>query len=528
MLPLGASAVMLGFGFVIAFDTAPVDFRAAPWIVPVAQALVAIPFVVRIVAPTLARDRPATARGGRAARGLARARPQREIDVPIAGRAFAVAAGFAFAISLGEFGATVFLARPESPTLPVAIFRFLGRPGELNAGQAYALAVVLMVVVAASVFLVGATPRAPRGVVLMLRVEDVSVRFDDRGGACGRQPRGRRRGRSSPCSGRAARGRARSCASSPASSGRTRGASCSADAISRPCRRIAAGSGSCSRITRSSSIETSSGTSRSGSACAATRRRRSRRASSELLELVGLAGLERRSVATLSGGEQQRVALARALAPAPRVLLLDEPLGSLDRRLRDRLLDDLAELFDALSVTALYVTHDQAEAFALGDRVAVMRAGRIVQEGTPDELWARPADEDVARFLGLANVRDGTVIRPEAVTVSPTAGDGGNAVVSSAVRQGPLVRLTVELDRGETLVAAVADVEHARPGERVSVEVDERGIVRLSHAGSNDDSRASRAGTHSARSTFPTRAEFAVMLAVGGGPGCPIQRPQIE
>jgi thiamine transport system permease protein len=153
MLPLGASAVMLGFGFVIAFDTAPVDFRAEPWIVPVAQALVAIPFVVRIVAPTLRAIEPRQ-REAAALLGASPGRVRREIDVPVAGRAFAVAAGFAFAISLGEFGATVFLARPESPTLPVAIFRFLGRPGELNAGQAYALAVVLMVVVAVSVFLV--------------------------------------------------------------------------------------------------------------------------------------------------------------------------------------------------------------------------------------------------------------------------------------------------------------------------------------------------------------------------------------
>jgi thiamine transport system ATP-binding protein len=197
----------------------------------------------------------------------------------------------------------------------------------------------------------------------------------------------------------------------------------------------------------------------------------------ELLDLVGLAGFEHRPVATLSGGEQQRVALARALAPAPRVLLLDEPLGSLDRRLRDRLLDDLAELFDALSVTALYVTHDQAEAFVLGDRVAVMRSGRVVQEGTPDELWARPADADTARFLGLANVRDGEVIRPEAVRV--VASEPGDGVVTSAVRQGPLVRLTVELDRGESVVAAVAAIEHPRPGERVKVEVDERGILHL-------------------------------------------------
>jgi thiamine transport system ATP-binding protein len=197
----------------------------------------------------------------------------------------------------------------------------------------------------------------------------------------------------------------------------------------------------------------------------------------ELLALVGLSGFERRSVATLSGGEQQRVALARALAPEPRVLLLDEPLGSLDRRLRDRLLSDLERMFEALEVTALYVTHDQAEAFALGDRVAVMRAGRVVQEGTPDELWGQPADEDVARFLGLENVRDGTVIRPEAVGV--TRAEDGDGVVTDAVRQGPLVRLTVELDSGETLVAAVAAPDHPQPGDRVSVAVDPAGVVML-------------------------------------------------
>jgi thiamine transport system ATP-binding protein len=200
----------------------------------------------------------------------------------------------------------------------------------------------------------------------------------------------------------------------------------------------------------------------------------------ELLGLVGLAGYEQRSVATLSGGEQQRVALARALAREPRVLLLDEPLGSLDRRLRDRLLEDLDRLFDELTVTALYVTHDQAEAFALGDRVAVMREGRVVQTGTPDALWAQPADEDVARFLGLANVRDGTVIRPEAVRVAGLADGGpGDGVIEAAVRHGPTVRLIVRLDDGRTLDAAVTSVDHPEPGDRVSVEIDPAGIVRL-------------------------------------------------
>jgi thiamine transport system ATP-binding protein len=205
-----------------------------------------------------------------------------------------------------------------------------------------------------------------------------------------------------------------------------------------------------------------------------------RRRGSEMLTLVGLEGFERRSVSTLSGGERQRVALARALAPGPRVLLLDEPLGSLDRRLRDRLLEDLGDLFERLAVTALYVTHDQAEAFALGDRVAVLRDGRIAQVGAPDELWAAPADEDVARFLGLRNVQDGAVVRPEAVVVTRALdGASGDGTVISAIRQGPVVRVRVRMDDGETLEAAVTAVDHPAAGERVTVEIDPAGIVRL-------------------------------------------------
>ena len=198
----------------------------------------------------------------------------------------------------------------------------------------------------------------------------------------------------------------------------------------------------------------------------------------ELLELVGLAGFERRSVGTLSGGEQQRVALARALAPEPRLLLLDEPLGSLDRRLRDRLLDDLARVFDELDLTALYVTHDQTEAFTLGDRVAVMREGQVVQVAAPDDLWARPLDTDVARFLGIANVDGDELVRPEAVTVR-SAAEGGNGTVEAAVRAGPSVRLRVRLDDGRRLEAVLSALEHPRTGERVDVAVDPKGIVRF-------------------------------------------------
>ena len=127
----------------------------------------------------------------------------------------------------------------------------------------------------------------------------------------------------------------------------------------------------------------------------------------ELLELVGLAGYERRAVTTLSGGEAQRVALARALAPAPRVLLLDEPLGSLDRHLRDRLIGELPAVLDATGTAAIHVTHDHDEAFALGDRVGVMHDGRLHQVDPPSEVWAAPRSLVVARILGHTNVIEG-------------------------------------------------------------------------------------------------------------------------
>ncbi|MCT4354130.1 ABC transporter ATP-binding protein [Streptomyces sp. Je 1-79] len=137
----------------------------------------------------------------------------------------------------------------------------------------------------------------------------------------------------------------------------------------------------------------------------------------ELLELVGLPGATGRAVASLSGGEQQRVALARALAPRPRLLMLDEPLGQLDRGLRERLVVELRGLFARLGTTVLAVTHDQGEAFALADRVVVMRDGRIAQSGTPLEVWQRPVSAFVARFLGFDNVVPGTVSGAAADTV---------------------------------------------------------------------------------------------------------------
>ncbi|WP_116214133.1 ABC transporter ATP-binding protein [Streptomyces olivoreticuli] len=148
-----------------------------------------------------------------------------------------------------------------------------------------------------------------------------------------------------------------------------------------------------------------------------TGRAEAERRVAELLDMVGLPGAQRRSVAALSGGEQQRVALARALAPRPRLLMLDEPLGQLDRSLRERLVVELRELFGRLGTTVLAVTHDQGEAFALADRVVVMRDGRIAQAGTSLEVWQRPASEFVARFLGFDNVVEATVSGERADTV---------------------------------------------------------------------------------------------------------------
>ncbi|MFL4907350.1 ABC transporter permease [Streptomyces sp. MMS24-I2-30] len=149
MLPLGVSAVTVGFGFLIALDKPPLDLRQSWILVPLAQALVGVPFVVRTMLPVL-RAVDGRLREAAAVLGASPWRVWREVDLPLVRRALLIAAGFAFAVSLGEFGATVFIARPDNPTLPVAVARLLGRPGDLNYGQAMALSTILMVVCAVS------------------------------------------------------------------------------------------------------------------------------------------------------------------------------------------------------------------------------------------------------------------------------------------------------------------------------------------------------------------------------------------
>ncbi len=142
----------------------------------------------------------------------------------------------------------------------------------------------------------------------------------------------------------------------------------------------------------------------------------------EVLELVGLADKSQQDVSFLSGGEQQRVALARSLAPSPRLLLLDEPLGSLDRALRERLMNELRTILKQIGLTAITVTHDQQEAFALADKIVVMEAGRALQMGSPEEVYRQPASPTVARFLGLANILAGKVVQVEPFLVQTAIG----------------------------------------------------------------------------------------------------------
>jgi thiamine transport system ATP-binding protein len=215
--------------------------------------------------------------------------------------------------------------------------------------------------------------------------------------------------------------------------------------------------------------------------CAATAAR-----VTELLDLVGLSGFADRLPTTLSGGERQRVALARALAASPRLLLLDEPLSALDAGLRQRLADDLRPILVESGTTAVMVTHDHEEAFAVADDLAVMRAGRIVQSGPIADVWRAPVDPETALFLGYARVLDGpaaeglveaaglprapaVAMRRSALTV---ADDGPLAGVVVGVRTTPgQLRLVVDTVLGELDAVASLDLRLV-PGDAVHLRVD--------------------------------------------------------
>ncbi len=215
----------------------------------------------------------------------------------------------------------------------------------------------------------------------------------------------------------------------------------------------------------------------------------------EMLDLVGLGDAGERAVATLSGGEQQRVALARALAVEPRLLMLDEPLGALDRAWRARLVDDIRSLLDRSALAALYVTHDHTEAFAIAQRVVVMRAGAVVQDARPADVWRRPADAWTAEFLGFGAATrvqsDHGVLdtpwgrlpapgdappgprdhgfRTDALSLTPDGAITGS--VARVVFGGTDVVVTVAPDTGASLVVRVPQSQAPELGERVRCSV---------------------------------------------------------
>jgi ABC-type Fe3+/spermidine/putrescine transport system ATPase subunit len=176
----------------------------------------------------------------------------------------------------------------------------------------------------------------------------------------------------------------------------------------------------------------------------------------EMLELVGLAGYGRRRVYELSGGERQRVALARSLAPSPRLLMLDEPLGALDRALRERLLDELRAILSRVGVTSLYVTHDQAEAFAIADWLVLMNQGQIEQQGPPEAVYRRPATRFAARFLGLGNLIEGRVIARENNTPLIETALGRLRATGDA-QPNTIVTLVIRPEAATLLPAATVD-----------------------------------------------------------------------
>lgn len=216
----------------------------------------------------------------------------------------------------------------------------------------------------------------------------------------------------------------------------------------------------------------------------------------EVLTLVGLDGFEDRTVTVLSGGEQQRVALARTLAPRPQLVMLDEPLGSLDRGLSERLVAEMREIFAGLGLTVLYVTHDQEEAFAIADHLVVMRAGRDVASGPTVDVWRNPGTRWVARFLGHENILDpgspvgAVVLRQEdaypaggVASVAVPSGSieliedpAGPGLVESVTFRGGSYRVRISV-LGEALFADTSLPPAV--GAQVSIAVPPRAVIPL-------------------------------------------------
>jgi thiamine transport system ATP-binding protein len=222
------------------------------------------------------------------------------------------------------------------------------------------------------------------------------------------------------------------------------------------------------------------------------------RRAKDVLELVGLAGFEGRDVAQLSGGERQRVALARSIAPNPHLLMLDEPMGALDASLRERLVIDLRNIIKRVGLTAVYVTHDQIEAFAIADRIAIMNAGVVEQIGTPESVYKQPKTVFVAQFLGLNNIvpileRHGNrvetaigtfdvpsepcalLLHPDGIRLASADVPG---TIPGEIRErvflGDAYRLRIAMDHDltVTVVTPARDSDSYMPGTRVNVQAE--------------------------------------------------------
>ncbi len=229
----------------------------------------------------------------------------------------------------------------------------------------------------------------------------------------------------------------------------------------------------------------------------------------EVLELVGMAGFERRDVTRLSGGERQRVALARSLAPNPCLLMLDEPLGSLDATLRERLALDLRAIIKRVNLTAIYVTHDQEEAFAIADRIAVMNAGVIEQIGAPETIYSRPRSVFVARFFGLNNIVP--VVRRYAGQVETAL---GTFTVNDAANTILLHPLGIQLADGDTPDAILGQItERTFLGDAYRLEMRHHTGIKLTFRISARDSQIPVVGDSAAVMIAP---EMIIPLADEG------------
>jgi ABC-type Fe3+/spermidine/putrescine transport system ATPase subunit len=232
-----------------------------------------------------------------------------------------------------------------------------------------------------------------------------------------------------------------------------------------------------------------------------------------VLGFVGLSDFGSRDINTLSGGEQQRIALARSLAPNPRLLMLDEPFSSLDRTLRERLLVELRDILGKMNQTALYVTHDQEEAFSLADRVVVMNQGQVIQIGSPEGIYKNPASEFVAQFLGFKNIfkgifhgnsiripigefslpdshqlfkpstgEDGSVrvlFRPDAVQISKVGSHQISGIIKERSFRGSLSRVVVDINGLELTFEFHTSVHLPKPSEKITLHFNPKDAIQI-------------------------------------------------